>query len=386
MTHPDTRNAVRAISAASLLAVVLAVPVALAAEAVPAAVTATVADSGRPREDIERDGLRKPAEVLSFSQIKPGMHIAEFSPGTGYYTRLLSKLVGPKGKVYTIVPLTGFKDARAYRDGYKGKELPVDTALGIANIAEYKNVEVLWENVGQNDGQFPLPEQVDAVFTTDNYHDFHTKNYGTPDPAAIDKAILQTLKTGGLYIVVDHAAQKGAGFAIADSLHRSDPDAVKAEVLSAGFTFDGESNALANASDDRLKASTDPAMHDKTDEFAFRFKKPAGAIEPTRPKKDPLTNYYENTYIYNMGPGERHHFYHADTTYQEFGKDDMQAGYFFWDAKGQFCIVHQFPILQRQYNFCANDINYHEINEKWVTSRPGRGTTNQTLLKGHVYP
>jgi predicted methyltransferase len=385
MFESHFRVAARAL--APLVALTIStLPAAAASAAIPPAVAATVADSGRPLSDIARDAARKPADVLAFSQIKPGMHVAEFSPGNGYYTRLLSKLVGPKGRVYAIVPLTGYRDAREYREAYEGKPLPVDTELGVADIAEYKNVTVLWENVGQNGGQFPLPEQVDAVFTADNYHDFHTKGYGTPDPAAIDKAILQTLKTGGVYIVVDHAAQKGAGFAVAEALHRSDPDAAKAEILSAGFALDGESNALANPSDDKLKASTDPSMHDKTDEFVYRFVKPAGAIAPNRPKNDPLKNYYENTYVYNMGPGERHHFYHADGTYQEFGKDDMQAGEWFWDAKGQFCIVHQFPILQRQYNFCASDIAYHELGEKWQTSRVGRGTTTQTLLKGHVYP
>ena len=174
---------------------------------------------------------------------------------------------------------------------------------------------------------------------------------------------------------------------VAETLHRSDKDAVKAEILSAGFTFDSESKVLANTTDDHTKAVNDPSLHDKTDQFALRFKKPANGLADKRPKgADPLKNYYENTYIYSVGPTERHHFYHADGAYEEFGKDDMQQGVWFWDAAGHFCLLHQTPAPQRQYNFCAPDIFAREVGETWTTYRTWRGTTTQKLVKGHVYP
>ena len=75
----------------------------------------------------------------------------------------------------------------------------------------------------------------------------------------IDKAIFRALKPGGSFVVVDDAADKGAGFAKAQSLHRSEPDAVKAEITAAGFTFDGESKALASTTDNRAKPAMDGA-------------------------------------------------------------------------------------------------------------------------------
>src|SRR6202035_2138008 len=65
-------------------------------------VTAAVADSARPAADTERDATRKPAETLAFAGVKPGDQVVELAPGKGYYTRLLSAVVGPNGKVYTL--------------------------------------------------------------------------------------------------------------------------------------------------------------------------------------------------------------------------------------------------------------------------------------------
>jgi predicted methyltransferase len=80
-------------------------PVSLqAAQKIPAYITAAVADSGRPAEDKERDANRKPAETVAFAGVKPGSTVVELFPGKGYFTRIFSKVVGPKGKVYAVSP------------------------------------------------------------------------------------------------------------------------------------------------------------------------------------------------------------------------------------------------------------------------------------------
>src|SRR5205807_1714244 len=73
-----------------------------AAAAPPAYVTAAVADKGRPATDTARDVNRKPAEMMEFAGVKPGMTVVDLLPGGGYFTRIFSKTVGPKGVVYAV--------------------------------------------------------------------------------------------------------------------------------------------------------------------------------------------------------------------------------------------------------------------------------------------
>lgn len=80
------------------------------------------------------------------------------------------------------------------------------------------------------------------------------------------------LKPGGYYVVIDHAAVAGAPADVTKTLHRIDPAVVKAEVVAAGFVFDGESKALANPADDHSKAVSDPAIRGHADQFAMRFR------------------------------------------------------------------------------------------------------------------
>ena len=62
----------RSIAGAFVAATMLVGMVAMAADKVPAAVAAAVADKGRPDADKERDANRKPAEVIAFAGIKKG--------------------------------------------------------------------------------------------------------------------------------------------------------------------------------------------------------------------------------------------------------------------------------------------------------------------------
>ena len=63
---------------------------------------AAVADKGRPEADTKRDADRKPAEMLEFAGVKPGQTVVDLIPGGGYFTRIFSKAVGPKGTVYAV--------------------------------------------------------------------------------------------------------------------------------------------------------------------------------------------------------------------------------------------------------------------------------------------
>ena len=220
---------------------------------------AAVADKGRPEADTKRDADRKPAEMLEFAGVKPGMTVVDLIPGGGYFTRIFSKAVGPKGTVYAAYP-----PPRPPSD--PSKPPPPPAVETIAADAAYSNVKP----VKVAPGSFAVPTKADIVWTSQNYHDLH--NIKTLDLAAFDKAVFDALKPGGVFIVLDHAAAPGAD--VTNTLHRIDPAVVKKEVEAAGFKFDGESKALANPADDHSKPVFDPSLRGHTDQFIYKFRKP----------------------------------------------------------------------------------------------------------------
>ena len=138
-----------------------------------------------------------------------------------------------------------------------------------------------------------------------------------------------SIKTVGDATRIDYTPH--AGFAGADALHRSDANAVKAEILSAGFTLAGESQALANAADDGSKPATDASDH-----FLLHFAKPKNAPPDKRLKPDFLKGWFGNTAMYSPGTDHaRAHIYRADGTYDEYGPTDVQGGRWFADASSR---------------------------------------------------
>lgn len=228
------------------------------AEAAPAKeVVAAVADKSRPEADTKRDADRKPAEMLEFAGVKPGDTVADFIPGGGYFTRIFAKTVGPKGKVYAISPPTG----------PNGQPAPV---LAIAADPQYGNITV----VPIEAGTFAAPQPVDVFWTSQNYHDLYLTQFNLDVPA-VTKKIYDSVKPGGVFIVLDHVAAPGADVVkTANTLHRIDPASVRKTVEAAGFKFEGESKALANPADDHTKVVFDPSLRGHTDQFIYKFRKP----------------------------------------------------------------------------------------------------------------
>lgn len=211
-----------------------------------------VDDSRRPSVDTSRDGVRKPAEIVYFSGVRPGMKIAEIAPGGGYYTRILAASVGPEGHVYAMMP-----EFFANRPG------GLDGINSVA--ADYPNVTVVVADFAD----FELAEKVDLVWTTENYHDFAN----SPNIAEINVQALEALKPGGIYFVEDHSAP-GTGTDATSTIHRIDPMAVIDQVTQAGFVLQAVSDALANPSDPRDVSPRDPAVSPTSEKFALRFVKP----------------------------------------------------------------------------------------------------------------
>jgi predicted methyltransferase len=117
-----------------------------------------------------------------------------------------------------------------------------------------------------------VPAPVDLVFTAQNYHDLH--NVPNLDIAAFNRSVFDSLKPGGIFLVVDHAAATGSETRDTATLHRIDQATVKKEVTAAGFEPAGFSRVLANPADPRTAKVFDPSIRGKTDQFILKFRKP----------------------------------------------------------------------------------------------------------------
>ena len=226
---------------------------------IPPNIASAVANQDRPDEDRQRDADRKPAEVLTFVGVNSGERVADFIPGTGYFSRMLSNVVGPQGHVYGFFP--------SELANFIKRPLPPN---GSTPYPEFRNISVI--AVPVND--FAAPEPLDLVWISLNYHDLHDPFFAPADVAKINKAVFAALKPGGRYVVIDHAAAAGSGLRDTNTLHRIDEASVKSEVEAAGFRLEGESDLLHNAGDPRTANVKDSTIRGKTDQFILKFRKP----------------------------------------------------------------------------------------------------------------
>ena len=225
----------------------------------PAPIVAATADPGRAGDRAD-DARRHGPELMAFSRVKRGDRVLELIPGGGYFTRLFSRIVGPGGRVYAVWP-----------QPYADEDVPDVQALkALAAKPEWRNVTQLIQPAAK----LAAPESVDVVFTSQNYHDYPDKFMGRIDPAVLNRAVFRALKPGGVFIVIDHAAEPGSGMRDTETLHRIDAAIVKRQVTAAGFVFDGESLLLRNPADTHKLLVFDKAIRFHTDQFVYRFRKP----------------------------------------------------------------------------------------------------------------
>jgi predicted methyltransferase len=221
-----------------------------------ATIAQAVADPARPKSDVEKDAVRKPAETLAFAGVKPGMAVGEFFPGGGYFTRMLGRAVGAKGHVY------GIENA-----GWKGA-VAADRAL----LADGSLPNVSIEGLPFGTVRFSRP--LDLAWVTQNYHDLKVASFGHVDTAEFNRAVFAALKPGGIYFVLDHEAPAGTDDAAIANLHRIEKAQVIREVTAAGFKLVAEGTFLRNGADDHRLPIFDPKIQGRTDQYALRFVKP----------------------------------------------------------------------------------------------------------------
>lgn len=221
---------------------------------------AAVADSRRPAEDTARDAGRKPAEVLQFFGVAPGQTVLDISSGSGYFTRVISGIVGDGGTV--IANNSG---------GRVDDEFKADLQQ---QYSTYNNVELNYE--APEDISLP-DNSVDVVLLSLVVHHWHYADGSgefVPD-FALERYdnIYRMLKPGGIFAIIEHEATPGMSRQVSDEIHRIPRDIAVADITLAGFELDAESYLHKNPGDDMsVRWGREP--RDVTQRIVQRYRKP----------------------------------------------------------------------------------------------------------------
>ena len=238
----------------------------LAATAVPVladtdpAIQKAIASPERSDADRDRDAREKPAEVLAFAGVKPGMTVADLFAGGGYYTELLAGVVGPNGKVYSLNNLP--------YASYSKKDRDARFTEGRLGNVEHRLVEGSYFNLP--------PRSVDVAVMVMSFHDVYwiDEKEGWPEinPAGFLDSVKRMLKPGGKLLIIDHNAPAGSGREMATKAHRLNEEWAKKALISNGFVLEKSYDGLRNKEDQLDKLVFDPAVRGKTDRYVHLYR------------------------------------------------------------------------------------------------------------------
>lgn len=246
----------------SLAAVATVATSAVMANDLPANIQAAVDNTNRNPENIARDADRKPGKVLKFFGVEEGMTVVDIASGGGYFTEVISGIVGPDGNVRAHnTPSQQFEDGRAALE---------------AHYANFGNIAI---DVVERGAALPYEDNsVDILLLSLIVHHLH---FDEADPdampgrsAAIYADFKRVLKPGGVFAVIEHTAAPGSSRADSAGWHRAPEDIIKADITGAGFLFDGGADIHMNPDDDQMNVWFEVGLRGKTTRMVHRYVKP----------------------------------------------------------------------------------------------------------------
>jgi predicted methyltransferase len=245
----------------------------------------------RTAADRTNDLRRKPAQMLGFIGIRPGIVALDLSAAGGYTTELLARSIGPTGKVYGQSrprdPNQAPPSSSVPEGNSRPNLAPVATPAAPPAASRPSPVALADRDARLHEAGIPaapmvalsrpfedpvpsdLTERIDLVTLMFNYHDL---GHLGVDRAAMNQAVFRALKPGGLYVIADHAGRSGTGISESGTLHRIEEAFLRQEVAAAGFKLVEEGKFLRNPNDPRDKNTPDPPQ--PKDEFVLKFARP----------------------------------------------------------------------------------------------------------------
>ena len=220
----------------------------------------SVSNTARPEGDRKRDALDHPAELLRLAGIKPGMQVADLMAADGYYTEIVSRVVGTKGHVLML--------NNAAFDRWS-PDWPKRIAANRLPNVEHRTLDLNHMDLGAG--------TLDAVLMIKIYHDLYwvdpKGDWPKVDVPAVLDQLARALKPGGVLLVVDHSAKAGTGNADASRLHRIEEAFAKKDIESHGFELVAHSDALRKPEDKRVLLSYEGPGLGHTDRFVLVFRR-----------------------------------------------------------------------------------------------------------------
>lgn len=225
----------------------------------------------RTQADIGDDGLRKVLGVLRFAGIRSGDNVLELEAGSGYYTELLSFIVGENGKVAMHNP---------------------------PEFGEFVTPEVLAERLGADRQRLPnvsiTKTSFDKLDAADGSVDLVTWFLGPHelwmtnaagemtlgDPAKTYAEIYRVLKPGGRFVALDKSSPDYTMEHESSVSHKISPKHVTARAEAAGFILAETSDLLSNkeqqyGTENKFDLNVvDPSKRVSTDRFLHLYIKP----------------------------------------------------------------------------------------------------------------
>ena len=164
------------------------------------ALQAAINGPQRSESNRARDGARHPAETLQFFGINPKMTVVELSPGGGWYTEILAPYLRADGQL-----IDALSDPES-DSAYSRKEFASFQKKLNDNPAVYGKVKlaVFEPPVKLN---FAPNNSVDMVLTFRNVHNWVVG--GDANMKLLFKSVFNSLKSGGVFGVVDHRLPAG---------------------------------------------------------------------------------------------------------------------------------------------------------------------------------
>ncbi len=222
--------------------------------------TSLLAGESRAETDRVRDAGRKPADVIAFLGIEPGMNVIDVIAAGGYYTEVLSLAVGPEGHVAAQNPAFVLE----IRDGVNEKAL--SARLADERLGNVSRLDKEVDEISPDDGPF------DAAITALNFHDIYY-NRGEEGAVKMMRVIYAAMKPGGVFGIIDHHGAQGNDN---KALHRAlKKDAIRT-AEAAGFVLEGESGLLHMHGDDMTQSVFTEGLRGKTHRFLLKLRKPEG--------------------------------------------------------------------------------------------------------------